>query len=255
MTKITETFHIIDDISFEYSPGVKSSYNVTLLVGKSGLTLFDTGMPGSSKQIERYVNSIGRDLSEIKQVILTHLDNDHIGSAPEIRKETNAKIVMHRLDAVLATDKTVRKDDLRRMFPSYKRDEIDRLVEKISATREIDLQVDTKVEGGERLFAYNEGSDDTVSIFHTPGHTPGHCCAYVGRESILISGDGLSVKEGKTIEDPVPMYTVNMNEARESLRRLDQFGLGFERLVSYHDKPLMASASRSLKEYLQTLEE
>jgi glyoxylase-like metal-dependent hydrolase (beta-lactamase superfamily II) len=245
----------VDEISFEYSPGVKSSYNVSALIGKSGITLFDTGMPGSSKQIEKYFDRVGHEFSDIKQIVLTHLDNDHIGSAPEIKKQTNAKVIMHRLDAKLATEKSIEKGDVKKMFPTYKNDELERLMEKIASTKDIDLNVDEKVGGGEEFSVLDQDETirKTVRMIHTPGHTPGHCCAYIASESMLISGDALSAKAGKDIQDPVPIYTANMTEARDSLRNLDKLGLGFERLISYHDPPILSSASTRLKEYLQSI--
>jgi glyoxylase-like metal-dependent hydrolase (beta-lactamase superfamily II) len=247
MTELTRSFHIVDGVTFEYSPGVKSIYRPTLILGKSGIVLIDTGMPNSTKMIESYLRKIGHDLSEINQIILTHLDSDHIGSAPALRKETGAKVVMHKLDAALSTDKSINIKNLKKMFPDYGGDEIDRLMEKISGTRDLDLIVDQKLDDAETQIAIDGRN---FSIIHTPGHTPGHCCVYSQQDSLLVSGDGLTVKNG-TVQDPPPMYTVSMLRARASLKKLG--GLSFERLVSYHDEPLLSSSSKKLKEYLQLI--
>jgi glyoxylase-like metal-dependent hydrolase (beta-lactamase superfamily II) len=244
LAEITRSFHTVDGVTVEYSPGVESRLGVSVLIGDGGLTLFDTGMPGSLGPIEKYLKSIGRDLSEIKHIVLTHLDNDHIGSAPELKKQTNANVVLHEIDVKLATDRSIGKDELRKMFPSYASDDLDRLMEKISGAREIDLQVDVKVSG-------KSLSLPGVSVIHTPGHTPGHCCAYLASESLLISGDALSFKNGK-INDSIPIYTVKMSEARRSLRNLND-QVRFERLVSYHDEPILHGAQGLLREYLASV--
>ncbi len=247
MTEITQSFHVVDGVTFEYSPGVKSTYRPTLIIGKSGIALIDTGMPGSSGAIESYVRKIWHNLSEINQIILTHLDTDHIGSAPELRKQTGAKIIMHKLDAVLSTDKSIDAERVKKIFPDYGADEIGRLMEKISGTRDLELIVDQKLDDEETQIAVDGVN---VSIVHIPGHTPGHCCVYGMRDSVLVSGDGLSIKNG-TIQDPPPMYTVSMPRARASLKKLGR--LNFEKLVSYHDEPLLSSSSKKLNEYLQSL--
>jgi glyoxylase-like metal-dependent hydrolase (beta-lactamase superfamily II) len=245
MTEFTKSFHVVDGVTFEYSPGLKSTFYPTVIIGKSGIVLIDTGMPNSRTMIESYLRKIGHDLSELNQIILTHLDNDHIGSAPELKKETGARVVMHKLDAALSTDKSIKASDIKKMFPDYAPDELDRLMEKISGTIDLDLIIDRKLDDEETQISI-DGTN--ISIIHTPGHTPGHCCVYSPQDSVLVSGDGLSIKNG-AVQDPPPMYTVSLWRARASLKKLG--GLSFEKLVSYHDEPILSSSSKKLKEYLQ----
>ena len=43
--------------------------------------MIDSGVYGCEKQIASYMESIGRKLSDIKKIFLTHAHPDHIGSA------------------------------------------------------------------------------------------------------------------------------------------------------------------------------
>ena len=55
--------------------------NVYLVAIDDGLLLVDTGMPGNARRIVAYIESIGRQPAELRCVVLTHCDIDHIGSA------------------------------------------------------------------------------------------------------------------------------------------------------------------------------
>ena len=49
-------------------------------------------MFGCEKQIIDYLDTIGRDISEIKGIFLTHAHPDHIGSAAWFQENTGCKI-------------------------------------------------------------------------------------------------------------------------------------------------------------------
>ena len=59
--------------------------------------------------------------------------------------------------------------------------------------------VDRIVEDGEEL-PFCGG----ITVIHTPGHTPGHICLYIGQSKTLIAGDALSVEGGKL--GPLPRF-------------------------------------------------
>jgi len=63
-----------------------------LIESKDGLILIDTGMPNSEKKIIAYINSIGKSVSDIKYILLTHSHMDHFGSAYTLQKMSNAHI-------------------------------------------------------------------------------------------------------------------------------------------------------------------
>ena len=70
------------------------------LIDGSELTLIDTGLPRKAKKILGYITGgLGRKPGDLKTIILTHCDNDHIGNAFELRNKTGAKIAAHSLDA------------------------------------------------------------------------------------------------------------------------------------------------------------
>ncbi|MCX6033766.1 MAG: MBL fold metallo-hydrolase, partial [Chloroflexi bacterium] len=80
--KIESNIHII--------PGVAA--NPYLLVDSDGLTLIDTGIPGSAQKIIRYIKRAGYSLRDLNRILLTHADYDHAGSLSELKKVTGARV-------------------------------------------------------------------------------------------------------------------------------------------------------------------
>ncbi len=72
-------------------PGVMA--NPYILVDADGLTIIDTGLPRSEKKILNYVAGLGKSARDIKRIILTHSDLDHVGSLAALQKATGARIV------------------------------------------------------------------------------------------------------------------------------------------------------------------
>jgi len=69
-------------------PGVMA--NVFLLVDTNGLALIDAGLPGSHKKILKYLASLGYGPADLKYILLTHADSDHVGGLAEIQAATRA---------------------------------------------------------------------------------------------------------------------------------------------------------------------
>src|ERR1700743_482208 len=75
--------------------------NVFIAKTKAGLTLIDTGPPGSKADIFQAIRNIGFDPKDIKHIIVTHAHYDHSGSLADIVKEVDATVYMHPADAEL----------------------------------------------------------------------------------------------------------------------------------------------------------
>jgi glyoxylase-like metal-dependent hydrolase (beta-lactamase superfamily II) len=140
---------------------------------------------------DRILDLINKNSFNIKYIVCTHAHFDHVGAVPDLKKETGAKIVIHRDDLELYKST---KDQA--AIWGY---ELDPLPEPDMFVSEGD-----KIEVGDLRF----------EILHTPGHSPGGICLY--GEGILITGDTLFAGSvGRT-----DFYGGDMEKLKRSFRRL-----------------------------------
>ena len=58
--------------------------NVYLIADDTGVTIVDAGLPGQWDELEPELAAMGRSLADVRAVILTHGDTDHIGFAERL---------------------------------------------------------------------------------------------------------------------------------------------------------------------------
>ena len=98
--------------------GVRGA-NCYLVTSGPEMVLIDCGMRGSSRKIADYVKRLGKNPSDIKYIVLTHSDIDHVGGAAEVKKLTGAKLVIHEADAGVLTGKAKGKQCQRAAGPAF----------------------------------------------------------------------------------------------------------------------------------------
>ena len=88
--KIMKNVHLIRN-EFNVTSEVKRYVNIYLVTGEN-CYLIDSGVSGSINLIKSYMNSIGREMSDIKGIFLTHSHPDHIGGTYQLKNLTGAKV-------------------------------------------------------------------------------------------------------------------------------------------------------------------
>lgn len=78
-------------IDFNVTEQIKR-YVFVYLIEAEACYLIDSGVAGSEKQITEYIRSIGRDISDVKGIFLTHAHPDHIGTAAWFKEHTGCQI-------------------------------------------------------------------------------------------------------------------------------------------------------------------
>lgn len=73
------------------------------IVADDGVTLIDAGLSGDLGILTAALAGVGRALDDIRGVVLTHGDTDHIGIAEELRSQHGVPVYILRADADLAT--------------------------------------------------------------------------------------------------------------------------------------------------------
>ncbi|WP_214468461.1 MBL fold metallo-hydrolase [Microbacterium flavescens] len=70
-----------------------------LIVTPDGITVVDAGLPGHWNDLTDELASLGRSLDDIRGLVLTHGDSDHIGFAERLRREHGVPVYVHAADA------------------------------------------------------------------------------------------------------------------------------------------------------------
>ena len=97
------------------------------------------------------------------------------------------------------------------------------------------------------------GEGDQVAGLHiiaTPGHTAGHISVHDPVSSLVVVGDAAN-NHNHQLSGPNPMYTANMPEALQSLKKLAHSR--FERAYFGHGEPITAGADKAFAALAQKL--
>jgi len=204
-----------------------------ILDAEKGATLVDTGVPGQAELILEKLAAEGISPGDVKRILITHQDIDHIGSLKALKEATGA--------TVLALD--VEIPYIEGTLRSIKAPTPERLEQNPGLKAMLDAlercSVDVALTDGEVLDLAGG-----VTVMATPGHTLGHISLYLNRSRTLITGDALTSSDG-TLGGPMEMATPDMVAAKESVRKLAD--LDVEQIVAYHGGIVDQDASGQLR--------
>ncbi|MCC3282041.1 MBL fold metallo-hydrolase [Arthrobacter caoxuetaonis] len=190
-----------------------------LVVTDEGITIIDAGLAGHWKDLKRELAALGRPLSDVRGIVLTHGDTDHIGFAERLRRETGIPVYVHADDAARARGTERAKAALAsagrfRLKPTA--GFLAYTVRK-GGWRTTYLADVVPVQDGDVLDL--PGSPRIIGL---PGHSPGSVAVHVPAARALFVGDALTTRHvlsGKTGLQPSP-FTDDPARALEVLDRL-----------------------------------
>ncbi len=178
---------------------------------------------------------IGRPLSDIRGLVLTHGDSDHIGFAERLREEQGVPVFIHGADAHRVRTGEKPKTAMGPMrffrtagFLAY--------ALRKNGLRTRYVQDVIEVVDGERL----DLPGDPV-IVAMPGHSPGSIAISVPAVDAVFVGDALTTRHvltGSEIPQPAP-FTDDPEEASASLDKLMEVNAGW--ILPGHGKPWRGS--------------
>ncbi|HEX2997533.1 MAG TPA: MBL fold metallo-hydrolase [Anaerolineales bacterium] len=203
--------------------------NTYILVDTDGLTLIDAGLPGSTKKILGYIAGLGKSPQDVKRIVITHSDLDHIGSLAALQKATGARTYASQIEAEAIAKGTPSREIKRSGF-SLRGILFPLLAPFFKATP---FQVHEIVAEGQVLGG--------LQVLETPGHTPGHISLFAPSIGVLFCGDSM-VAEAKGLLGSRPGITWDEARARSSERK--QAALGARIVCSGHGPVVMDAAGK-----------
>ena len=197
----------------EVAPGVYSIERVRMahafLVEGEGLTLIDTGMRGSGEAVMNALAGLGRRLSDLRHIVISHHHFDHTGSLARLAEMSGATVSVHAADAPYVRGDLPRPPFIRAGFSGW----FIRPFMGLFPTKPDPCRVDHELQDGDEIEAAGG-----LKVVHAPGHTPGHIALLMPSNRILFAGDAVLNVLG--LRPPMAMATVDMAQAKESIRKM-----------------------------------
>jgi glyoxylase-like metal-dependent hydrolase (beta-lactamase superfamily II) len=189
-----------------------------LVADDTGVTVIDAGLSGHWRELIAELASMGRSLDDVRALLLTHGDTDHIGFAERLRRECALSVYVHEADATRARGQgkpksrwgPVRPGPLLR-FLSYGA--------RHGGLRTRYLTDVTPLHGGETL----TDLPGAPLVIPVPGHSPGSVAFHMPRVDAVFVGDALTtghVLTGAQGPQPAP-FTDDPPRALASLTALE----------------------------------
>ena len=191
--------------------------NSYLVVEGDGVTVIDAGLPRYWNLLGRELERLGMTLNNVRALILTHGDTDHIGFAGRLSREKGIPAYLHPADADRA------KLEVKKPNGGWGPVKIGPLAGFLwYSARNGGLRIPPAgdlrpVEDGQVLDV-----PGNPRIIHAPGHTPGSVAVHVPAVDALFIGDTMTTRNvltGVTGPKPAP-FTLQPEQALASLDRI-----------------------------------
>ena len=163
--------------------------NCYLIDDPVGLTLIDTGLPRNEKRIAKMLASLGKSITDIRHILITHADGDHVGSLKSLKAQSGATVYASAGEAQAIAKGEASRDLIPpNVFVAF--------LFKFTA----------------KLFAYDAANVDVIlkpgdtlpmlgglEVIPTPGHTPDHISFYSASTGVLFAGDSMRASKGRLV--------------------------------------------------------
>jgi glyoxylase-like metal-dependent hydrolase (beta-lactamase superfamily II) len=191
--------------------------NSYLVVDGGGVTIIDAGLPRYWRLLNGELARLGLTLDDVRALILTHGDTDHIGFAARLHREKGIAAYVHPADADRARLKVKKPNS---GWGPVKAGPLAGFLwysARQGGLRPRPVGGLQAAEDGQTLDA-----PGAPRIIHVPGHTPGSIAVHVPAVDALFLGDTMTTRNvltGVTGPKPAP-FTLEPEQAVASLDRL-----------------------------------
>ena len=197
-----------------------------LLEQDGEVTLIDAGLSGYRDTLEPALAEMGRSIDDVKAIVLTHADPDHVGFAGELQQTHGIPVYVHRADSERTRQGKTKQTEGSPLA----------LLAMLKHARSRRALRHMIANGGAKqskvpvLIPFDDGDELDVPgrlrVIYTPGHTDGHSALYAPAEDALFVGDAmynLHLFTGQSGPHVGPAATnTSTDQAYESLARIEQ---------------------------------
>ena len=178
--------------------------NCYILSTPDSLSMIDCGLSRDDKKILKKLIELGYPDKPLKNILITHADGDHYGSASKIRELTKARIFSSPIEKEAiekgGSSRPLKGNQISRIFTN--------LLGPLFAASPV--EVDETLSSFQTLPVLGG-----MQVVNTPGHTPGHISFWLEEPRILFAGDSIRESSGR----PIPstgMNTWDLDLAKKS---------------------------------------
>jgi glyoxylase-like metal-dependent hydrolase (beta-lactamase superfamily II) len=222
--------------------GEHSSINAYLVEEAGQVTIVDAGIAGLYRDLPRELDAMGRSISDVRALILTHGHSDHVGFAERLRTERGIPVSVHEADAALARGEV--PNPARGFGPT-------KLAPLLGFLWYSTLRGGLRTRHVGEVSTFGDGATLNVPgsprVILTPGHTPGSAALHFASHNALLVGDAFATYAVTTgARGPrIAPFTADAVQALESLARIED--LAADIALPGHGDPWTRSVGEAVR--------
>jgi glyoxylase-like metal-dependent hydrolase (beta-lactamase superfamily II) len=220
MLSATETRWLTSDtaiIDLQFQ-GVSKVIAAYLLETGDGLALIETGPVSTIDALCAGVERLGRDLADIRHLLVTHIHLDHAGAAGRLmERNPQARLYVHEVGAPHAIDPANLVRSATRIYG-------DRMDQLWGAIVPVPAERVVAVADGETI----ELGDRSLAVLYTPGHASHHVAFHDHRHDLAFTGDvaGIRIPPSQDVLPPTPPPDIDIARWHDSVQKLRELAPG-----------------------------
>lgn len=219
---------------------LKGGYVHAFLVSAGNeLILVDTLFDPDARVILDQIARIGKKVSDLKHILLTHGHRAHLGGLATLKQLSGATVYSHEWEAdIIAGDRQQQTPNIFGFTPiqSWPIIFLGTLVSPLAKHKP--CRVDQLLRDGDQV--------GPVRVVHTPGHTPGHLAFHMPERRVLFTGDAFVT--WPLICPGWKNSNLNASQSLASLRRMTE--LDAQVLGVGHGDPITQDGIAIMRELL-----